>query len=159
MDGALTANVQENKEIQKLAGEGKDLTRKRQKLIRIADKSADGWKVVEEYMSDELASASEDEKRLKRAKKAASRKKRHTAQAHRDPVKRFKSALAPNDQQLFRGKNFNLCCLLSSHWVLCFFSWMGPLANHPTYCICLFFFFLRAYLRGKMIYVRLNVVN
>ena len=38
-----------------LANEGKELIRKRQKLIRIADKSADGWKVVEEYVSDELA--------------------------------------------------------------------------------------------------------
>ena len=77
--------------------------------------------LVEEYMSDELASGSEDEKRLKRAKEAASRKKRHTAQACRDSEKRLKSVLAPNDQQLFRGKNFDLCSLLSSHWVLCFF--------------------------------------
>ena len=49
-----------------------ELICKRQKLIRIADKSADGWKVVDEYISDELASDSEDEKRLKEAKKAAS---------------------------------------------------------------------------------------
>jgi len=37
-----------------LVDEGKELIRKRQKLIRIADKSADGWKVVDEYVSDEL---------------------------------------------------------------------------------------------------------
>ena len=54
------------------------LIRKRQKLIRIADKSADGWRVVEEYVYDELASGSEDEKRLKRAKDAANRKRRQT---------------------------------------------------------------------------------
>ena len=58
-----------------LTNEGKELIRKQQKLIRIADKSADGWKVVDEYVSDELASGSEDEKRLKKAKEAASRKK------------------------------------------------------------------------------------
>ena len=54
-----------------LANEGKELIRKWQKLIRIADKSADGWKVVDDYVSDELASGSEDEKRLKKAKEAA----------------------------------------------------------------------------------------
>ena len=53
---------------------------KRQKLIRIADKSADGWKVVDEYVLDELAFVSEDEKRLKKAKEAASRKRRQPTQ-------------------------------------------------------------------------------
>ena len=43
-DKILTADVPENREIKKLAGEGKDLIRKRQKLIRIADKSAERWK-------------------------------------------------------------------------------------------------------------------
>ena len=57
-----------------MVDEGKELIRKRQKLIRIADKSADGWKVVDEYVSDEIPSGSEDEKRLKKANEAASRK-------------------------------------------------------------------------------------
>ena len=35
-------------QVDDLANEGKELIRKRQKLIRIADKSADGWKVVDE---------------------------------------------------------------------------------------------------------------
>lgn len=61
-----------------MANEGKELIRKRQKRIRIADKSADSWKVVDEYVSDELASGSEDEKRLKEAKEASSRKRRHS---------------------------------------------------------------------------------
>ena len=37
-----------------LTNEGKQLIRKRQKLIRIADKSADSWKVVDEYVSVDL---------------------------------------------------------------------------------------------------------
>ena len=53
-----------------------ELICKRQKLIRIADKSVDGWKVVDEYISDEMASDLKEEKRLKKAKEAASWKRR-----------------------------------------------------------------------------------
>ncbi|CAH3137444.1 unnamed protein product, partial [Porites lobata] len=73
------------------------------KLIRIADKSADGWKVVDEYVSDELVSGSEDEKRLKKAKEAASRKRRQPTQRRRGPDKKFKGTSTSTDQQLFRG--------------------------------------------------------
>ena len=63
--------------------EGKELIRKRQKLIWIAEKSTYGWKVVDEYVSDDLVSGSDDEKRLKKAKEAASRKRRQTNQPRR----------------------------------------------------------------------------
>ena len=53
-----------------------ELICKRQKLIRIADKSVYGWKVVDEYISDEMASDLEDEKRLKETKEEASWKRR-----------------------------------------------------------------------------------
>ena len=62
--------------IRSLAQDARELLRKRQKLIKIADKSRDGWQVVAEYESDELASGSEDEKRLKKARETASRKRR-----------------------------------------------------------------------------------
>ena len=54
--------------------EGTDLMQKRIKAIKIADKSDYGWGTVSEYLSDELASDTEDEKRLYRSEKRAEKK-------------------------------------------------------------------------------------
>ena len=102
-----------NKNLTNLIVEGKVLIRARQKLIRIADKSADGWRVVDEYVSDELASCSEDEKRLKRAKDTANRKRRLATQARHGPEKRIKTSLSSTGQQLSRGEpTFSIIYLL-----------------------------------------------
>ena len=45
-------------DIHKLVAEGKQIIKKCQKLIKIADKNKDGWLVVQEYESDDLASDS-----------------------------------------------------------------------------------------------------
>ena len=112
-DSLTSANVPENKNLTNLIVEGKELIRKRQKLIRIADKSADGWRVVDEYVSDELASGSEDEKRLKRAKDAANRKRRQARQARHGSEKRIETSPSSTDQQLFRGgPTFSIIYLL-----------------------------------------------
>ena len=96
--------AQPNQErIQKLAKDGRLLIRKRQKLIKIADKSKDCWQVVAEYESDELASGSDDEKRLKKAREAAGRKRRQKEQAGCDRAKKQRFG-ASADNQLFRSK-------------------------------------------------------
>ena len=50
---------------------GKKILKKQQKLIRMADREENGWEVVKHYLSDELASDSEDEKAIKKARKEA----------------------------------------------------------------------------------------
>ena len=136
-DRIRSANDSKNNQVDDLVDEGKVFIRQRQKLIRIADKSADGWKVVDEYVSDELASGSEDEKRLKKAKEAASRKSRQPKQGRRGP--KFKATSTSTDQQLFRGE---LACILIFFLrslsfcriffgVLCLFSRLLGFARNP----------------------------
>ena len=110
--------------IKKYSQEARELIRKRQKLIKIADKSKDGWQVVAEYESDELASDSEDEKRLKKARETASRKRRQKDQLTSGCGKKARAAVG-SDNQLFRGKKNCLQFTLRFHMVL------DPL-THPT---------------------------
>ena len=50
--------------------EGMHLITKRQKLIKLADKSEHGWATVNEYLDDELASDEEDARKIKAEKSA-----------------------------------------------------------------------------------------
>ena len=54
--------------------EGIDLDRERQKLIKLADTSGLGWKVVQEYVANPIADDSDDEKKMMRAQSRAERK-------------------------------------------------------------------------------------
>ena len=57
---------------------------RRQKCIRMADKSVAGWGTVQEYLTDEVASDSEDEKKIRQAEKRALEKmKLHSLKRHR----------------------------------------------------------------------------
>ena len=71
----LLENGAINRPIKRL-GELKDNINKRNKLIRMADRSVAGWNTVEEYMSDDLASNSDDEKKIRAAERRAIAKRK-----------------------------------------------------------------------------------
>ena len=132
--------------IHKLVAEGKQI-KKCQKLIKIADKNKDGWLVVQEYESDDLASDSEDEKKIRKAKAAAEKKRRETKSNSGNASKKFKSS---SDLQLLRGKTTIYLCFVK------FSVLLVGLPEHPT--INLLYSFIYVFKR-KIIYVRLSVAN
>lgn len=105
---------------------------KRMKHIRIADKSESGWLTVNEYIPDEVASDSDDEKRIRRAENEAQRK-RKKAQTIKDNFKKSRydqpassssSTNSSNQKPFFRNrplKTFQYedkCfgCGVTGHW-------------------------------------------
>ena len=139
-------------QIKKLSQEGRQRIHKRQKLIKIANKNKDGWQVVAECELDELVSAapgSEDEKRLKQAREAASRKRRQKEQQFSDRGKKPRISLGA-DNQFFRAKKKSLLFTLYIH--MCF----GYAC--ASYHISRVIVVLREF-KGKMIYVRLSKAN
>ena len=134
-------------DVHKLVEEGKLLIKKRQKLIQIDDKNKDGWLVVQEYESDDLASDSEDEKKIRKAKAAAEKKRKETKSISGNTSKKFKSS---SDYQLFRYKTSTYFYFVK-FWVL-----LVGLPEHPTINLLYLFIYL---FKRKIIYVRLSVAN
>ena len=85
IEGATAAlNNQDIAKAKAMLQEGKYAIEVRIKLIKIADKSEHGWQTVAEYVTNELADDSDDEKRLDRAERTAekkAKKKVRTSQA------------------------------------------------------------------------------
>ena len=131
-------------EVLKLVAEGKQLVKKRQTLIKIADRNKEGWRLVQEYESDDLTSDSKDEKKLRKAKRAMERKRKEVKGIGGDALEKFKSG---SDSQLFRSK-IPYCFTLVSRWLDC-------LSSQPSGC-CGYVF---PELKGKVIYVCLSVAS
>ena len=75
-DAALAQRPPAVEKARSLLQEGQKLIFVRQKKIRIADRSENGWATVKEYEEDELAENSNDEKKLSRAEARAGRIKK-----------------------------------------------------------------------------------
>ena len=71
--------------------EGKELIDSRQKLVKLADSSKNGWRTVQEYTQHELASDEEDEKRIFKAEVRAEKKLKE----ERAQKARFQRRFAP----------------------------------------------------------------
>ena len=74
--------------------ESTTILRKRIKTIKLADKSEFGWATVAEYLSDELASDTDDEKRIFRSEKRAEKKFKE-----RQRVRRGKAVAAARNRE------------------------------------------------------------
>ena len=88
--------------------EGTGIVSKRIKAIKLADKSEFGWQTVNEYLSDELASDSDDEKRMYRAERRAERKIKDKRRRQPRPFTRGSSQptasnVSSNSQRPFAG--------------------------------------------------------
>ena len=100
-------------------------------MIKIADKSRDGWQVIAESESDELASGSEDEKRLKKAWETASRRCWQEDQANNKRGKKVRIS-GSGDNQLFHAPKPSMTSFyfVNSHNL--------DLLAHPTvFLVCL----------------------
>ena len=62
-----------------------ETVRKPNKLIRLVDKSEADWAIVDKYQTDELASDTDDDRKIRRAEKAALEKKKQWKTQSRRP--------------------------------------------------------------------------
>ena len=96
--GALEDAPPDIEKAKKILKEGEEIIKERQKLIRVADRSEHGWATVDEYVADELADDSDDEKRLFKAEARAGRK----LQASKTKGKKAKARFPFPDKDLNR---------------------------------------------------------
>ena len=95
--------------------EGVELVQKRVKAIKLADKSEYGWATVNEYLSDELASDTDDEKRIYRSERRAEKKHRDKQRQKMKNLSRFKASQPSrgNSQSLGVGRKLGPCFKIS----------------------------------------------
>lgn len=122
-DNALTKVPPNVEKAREELRDGKQLVDNRNKLIRIADTSEAGWAAVDEYLENEVADDSDDDKRIKKAQYAAIRKQKNrktklpqqiktvvsgaggsTGNFRRFDWRRGQNMLHPNDSCFFCGE-------------------------------------------------------
>ena len=74
------AEAKDYAKIKDICSDVRDKIHKRNKCIKLADKSPGGWDTVKEYMSDDLASDTDDEKRTRQVETHAIRKRKQWKQ-------------------------------------------------------------------------------
>ena len=89
-----------------------EAVKQRQKLIKLADRSPLGWATIKEYLTDNLADDSDDEKRLRKAEKSAVSKRVDAAKKTKSNSKfstnRYSLSTAPPvHQSSFRRFPYN----------------------------------------------------
>ena len=99
IEEAITAIDRKELDAAKVAIEGgKSSLSKQQKLIRLADREENGWEVVKHYLSDDLASDSDDEKAINKARKEALA----TINKRKSKKKKFRNAPPTNPSESYR---------------------------------------------------------
>jgi hypothetical protein len=93
------------------------IVQERQKMIKLADMSDSGWKVVQEYERNPIAYDSEDEKRTNRALSKAERKYKSDKAKRRlrtTPYNKERSAAEDNAGKYKPGRCYT--CGKRGHW-------------------------------------------
>ena len=150
------ANFLGLRDVDKAAEKVEDLRkslRHRQKIIKLADKSEAGWLAVKEYEAEELASDSDDEKRIRKAQERALKKKKQNAfkksEKNKTPLSAHTSRAA-DDRSLFRGMLLALSLFFQR--------------GRQVLSLCLpyslvYLCYASAFWRRKMIFLRTNGVR
>ena len=98
----LKKGVASNTDIDHLEAVTKGI-KSRNKLIKIADRNPElGWKVVDEYLEEELADDSDDERRIKRAVKSATSKQQKSKGRKTSRFSPYRRPENNNHQSSFR---------------------------------------------------------
>ena len=126
--------------------------RHRQKIIKLADKSEAGWLAVKEYQTEELASDSEEEKRIKKAQERALNQKKQNAFKRTEKAKNssnFSSSRSGDDRMLFQGMLIAVSLI---------FSVAGKCFHSACLIVCVFLYAL-VFWRRKIFFLRTNVMR
>ncbi|KAK3108944.1 hypothetical protein FSP39_019460 [Pinctada imbricata] len=128
-DNALQKPVPEIPEARQSIKEGMELLSHRQKLIKLADNSKFGWKLVEQYETHQLAEDSDDEKRIHKAearvermsKEDKKKKQRYGSRYAPYPVQQIpvlQTATSGKSSTVTSGPKPGLCfaCGKPGHW-------------------------------------------